>query len=88
MSEDHDQSSVECLNRESLLGVIGIHVPAILSIKEHLELQIILVERAPLLYSIHLADMREECHCSSLRTVPDHRRPVLTQMSTKPSSKS
>ena len=74
----------ECPDRESLFGIIGIHVAAILPIEEHLELQIILVERAPLLYPIHLADVKEECHRSPLGTVPDHRAPVLTHMSTEP----
>lgn len=76
----------ECPDRESLFGIIGIHVGAVLSIKEHHELQIILVERAPLLYPIPLADMKEECHRGPLGTVPDRRTPVLTPMSIKPRS--
>jgi hypothetical protein len=56
---------------------------AVLPIEEHFKLQIILVDRAPLLHLIHLADIKEECHDGPFRTVPDHRTPVLTHMSTE-----
>jgi hypothetical protein len=81
----------ECPYRQSVFCVIGIHVAAVLAIKEHLELQIILVECAPLLYPIKIADVTEVCHRNPLRTIPDNRGPWLTwptrpiQMSTKPS---
>ena len=71
---------------ESLFGIIGIHVAAVLPIVEHFELQIILVDRAPLVHPIHLADMNKECYCSTLRTGPDLRTPVLTHMITEPRS--
>jgi hypothetical protein len=87
--------------RESLFGIIGIHVAAVLPIVEHFELQIILVDRAPLVYPIHLADMNKEaplvypihladmnkeCYCSTLRIGPDLRTPVLTHMIIEPRS--
>jgi hypothetical protein len=67
-----------CLYCESLFCIIGIHVAAVLSIEEHLEPQIILVDRTPLLHPIHLADMDEECYRGSFGTVPDYRAPVLS----------
>ena len=57
---------------------------AVLPIEEHFELQIILVDRAPFLHPIHVADMNNECYCGPLRTVPDHRTPVLKYLSTEP----
>ena len=77
----------ECPYRESLFCIISIHVAAVLSIKEHLEPQIILVDRTPLLHPIHLADVNKERYRGPFGTVPDYRAPVLTlgQMGTKPS---
>jgi hypothetical protein len=71
--------------RESLFCIIGIHVAAVLSIKEHLEPQIILVDRTPLLHPIHLADVNQECYRGPFGTVSDYSAPVFTQMGTEPS---
>jgi hypothetical protein len=64
--------------RESLFCIIGIHVATVLSIKEHLEPQIILVDRTPFLYPIHLVDVNEERYRGPLGIVPDHRALVVT----------
>jgi hypothetical protein len=61
-----------CLYRENLFYIIGIHVAAVLLIEEHLEPQIILVDRTPLLYPIHLVNVNEECYRGPLGTVPDY----------------
>ena len=62
--------------RESLFCIIGVHVAAVLSIEEHLEPQIILVDRTPLLYPIHVADVNEKCYRGPFGTVLDYRAPV------------
>lgn len=49
---------------------------AVLSIEEHLEPQIILVDRTPLLHPTYLADMDEERYRGPFGTVPDYRVPV------------
>ena len=64
--------------RESLFGVIGIHVAAILPIIEHFELQIILVDWTPLLYPIIIADINEECYYGPFGIGPNYYIPVLT----------
>jgi hypothetical protein len=77
----------ECPYYESLFYIISIHMAAVLSIKEYLEPQIILVDRTPLLYLIHLIDVNKERYYSPFGIVPDYRTLVLTlgQMGTKPS---
>jgi hypothetical protein len=77
----------ECPYRESLFCIIGIHMSAVLSIKEHLEPQIVLVDRTLLLYPIHLANVNEKCYRGPFGAVPDHGAPVLTlrQIGTEPS---
>ena len=62
--------------RESLFSIIGIHMAAILPVEEHLELQIILLHRAPLLDPIHIADVDQKCYRGPLPTAPDYRTPV------------
>jgi hypothetical protein len=78
-----------CLYCESLFCIIGIYVAAVLSIKEHLKPQIILVDYTPLLHPIHLADVDEERYYSPFRTVPDYRALMwsLGQIGAKPSPK-
>ena len=66
------------LYRENLFCIISIHVAAVLSIEEHLEPQIILVDRTPLLHSIHFANVNKECYRGPLRTVPDYGAPGWT----------
>ena len=67
-----------CLYRESLFYIISIHIAAVLSIKEHLKPQIILVDRTPLLYPIHLANVNKEYYRGPLIIVPDPYTPGLT----------
>lgn len=57
---------------------------AILPVEEHLELQITLVHRAPLLYPIRLANVYEEGYGGPLFTASDHPVPVLTKLGTEP----
>jgi hypothetical protein len=70
--------------RESLFCIISIHVATVLSIKEHLKPQVILVDCTPLLYPVYLADVNKECYRGPLATVLDGYAPVPTQMGTEP----
>jgi hypothetical protein len=72
---------------ENTFRVIGIHVAAVLSIEEHFELQIILVDHTPLLNPIHYASVNKKCYYNPLITVPDHYTPVLIHIGTEPRSK-
>jgi hypothetical protein len=66
------------LYRENLFCIISIHVAPVLSIEEHLEPQIILVDRTPLLYPIHLTNVNNEHYRSPFRIIPDYRALVWT----------
>jgi hypothetical protein len=79
----------ECPYRENLFCIINIYMAAILSIKEYLKPQIILVDYTPLLYPIHLTNMNKERYRGPFKIVPDYHALVLTlrQMGIKPSLK-
>ena len=50
----------------------------VLSIKEYLKSQIILVDYTPLLYPIHLANINKKCYRGLFKVIPDYSILVLT----------